>query len=188
MQPRRAARLSPTDAAYLAGLVDGEGSISLTRLHRGQNRQLALSISSTERALLEWVLNAARVGKITTKRTASPHHAPGLTYSVANRQALDLLVQVVPQLKSYKAERAQLAIDHYVRLTPRNGKYSEALRVARDEFERRFAAISTRRRRPNAGNCVREIARPWPARDCPARERAYQPACIDFTYSATACN
>jgi hypothetical protein len=60
MQPRRAARLSPTNAAYLAGLVDGEGSISLTRLHHGQNRQLALSISSTERAILEWVLNAAR--------------------------------------------------------------------------------------------------------------------------------
>jgi hypothetical protein len=188
MQPRRAARLSPTNAAYLAGLVDGEGSISLTRLHHGQNRQLALSISSTERAILEWVLNAARVGKITTKRTSSPHHAPGLTYSVANRQALALLVQVAPYLKSYKAERAQLVIDHYVRLTPRNGQYSEALRVARNEFERRFAAISVRRRRPDAEDCVREAARPWPAGDCAAREFAYQPACSDFTYSATACN
>ncbi|MBX3703037.1 MAG: LAGLIDADG family homing endonuclease [Steroidobacteraceae bacterium] len=188
MQPRRTARLSTTDAAYLAGLIDGEGSISLTRVHRGQNRQLALSISNTERALLERVLNATKVGKITTKRTSSPHHAPGLTYTVANRQALDLLVQVTLFLKSYKAERAQLVIDHYVRLTPRNGKYSNALRVERCEFESRFAAISMRRRRPGPGDCVREAARPWPAGDSPARTLAGQLPCIDFTYSATACS
>lgn len=154
MQPRRAARLSPTDAAYFAGIIDGEGSISLTRLHRGQNRQLALSISNT----------------------------------VANRQALALLVQVAPFLKSYKAERAQLVIDHYVRLTPRNGKYSDALRVERFEFERRFAAISMRRRQPSPGDGVREAVRAWPAGGSPAPAIACQPPCIDFTYSATACS
>lgn len=188
MQPRLAARLSPTDAAYFAGLIDGEGSISLTRLHRGQNRQLALSISNTERALLEWVLNTTHVGKITTKRMSSPLHAPGLTYSVANRQALALLMQVAPFLKSYKAERAQLVIDHYVRLTPRNGKYTNAMRVERCEFERRFAAISMRRRQPSPGDGVREAVRPWPAGSSPAPAFACQPPCIDFTYSATACS
>lgn len=146
MPPRIAARLSATDAAYLAGLIDGEGSITLTRLHRNQNRQLVLTISSTERALLDWVMNSTGVGKLTTKRTARPHHAPGFTYAVANRQAMAIIDQVTPFLRSYKRDRARLVLDHYLRLTPRNGKYDERCRQERAQFERRFAAISIRRK------------------------------------------
>jgi hypothetical protein len=188
MPVRQTARLSETDAAYLAGLIDGEGTIALTRLHRGQNRQLVVSVSSTERTLLEWVLLSTRVGKITSKRTSAPHHAPGLTYTVANRQALALLLQVTPHLRSYKADRARLVLDYYVKLTPRNGKYHDALRAERSEFEHQFALISVRRRRPDQGNGVREAARPWPAGDSPACERRNQPPCSDFTCSATACS
>jgi len=35
------------DAAYIAGLIDGEGTITLTRKHRNGNRQLAITISNT---------------------------------------------------------------------------------------------------------------------------------------------
>ena len=188
MPIRQTARLSKTDAAYLAGLIDGEGTISLTRLHRGQNRQLVVSVSSTERTLLEWVLHSTRVGKITSKRTSAAHHAPGLTYSGANRQALALLMQVSPHLKSCKADRARLVLDHYIRLTPRNGKYDNALRAERSHFEHQFALISMRRRRPDPGNCVREAARRWPGGNSATSTRKYQPPCSDFTYSATACS
>ena len=43
--------LSLQDAAYLAGLIDGEGTVTLTRKHRNENRQLAGSISNTEKTL-----------------------------------------------------------------------------------------------------------------------------------------
>ena len=188
MPPRRTARLSETDAAYLAGLIDGEGTIALTRLHRGQNRQLVISVSNTERSLLGWVLQSTRVGKITSKRTSSPHHAPGLTYTVANRQALAVLAQVTPYLKSYKAERARLVLDRYVELTPRNGKYDDALRVERGDFERLFAGISIRRCRTDAGNCVRDVASPGPVCSSPDYTQKHQLPCSDFTYSATARN
>jgi hypothetical protein len=49
------AMLSSTDAAYIAGLIDGEGTVTLTRKHRNENRQLCVSISSTERPMLEFV-------------------------------------------------------------------------------------------------------------------------------------
>lgn len=35
--------LSQPDAAYIAGLIDGEGTITLTRKYRGGNRQLAVT-------------------------------------------------------------------------------------------------------------------------------------------------
>jgi len=146
--PRRTAQLTDVDAAYIAGLIDGEGTIALSRRHARDNRQLVVTISSTELELLEWAQVTIRVGRITRKRASAPHHAPGLTYVVANRQALDLLRQVAPFLRSYKRRRALLALTDYLAVTPRNGKYSPALRAARDRFEREFAAIAIRRQPP----------------------------------------
>ena len=97
------------EAAYLAGLIDGEGTITLSRRHANEKRQLVVSISSTEPDLVEWAASATGVGKITRKRTSSDKHAPGLTYSVSNRQALAVLKQVLPFLRSYKKLRARLA-------------------------------------------------------------------------------
>lgn len=127
--------LNPTDAAYIAGLIDGEGTITLTRKHRDEHRQLAVTISSTERCLLEFVLTACGVGKITNKRTSKSHHSPSFTYSVYNRQALTLLEAIAPYLRTYKRHRAQLILADYLRLTPRNGKYSPELLKRKSEFE-----------------------------------------------------
>jgi hypothetical protein len=133
--------LSSVDAAYIAGLVDGEGTITLSRKHAGDGRQLVISISNTERAILDFVLLQIGAGKITGKKALKQQHAPSFAYAIWNRQALDLLVQVQPFLRSYKRRRAELVRDHYVRLTPRNGKYTAALRTARDEFEKHFLAL-----------------------------------------------
>lgn len=128
-------KLHPTEAAYIAGLIDGEGTITLTRKHRNENRQLAISISNTDRGLLEYVRNACGTGKITTKRTTRREHTPSFTYAVYNRQALNLLAQVQPWLRTYKADRCRLILRDYLKLTPRNGKYSVAAKVARQKFE-----------------------------------------------------
>lgn len=142
----RVHHLSPLDAAYLAGLIDGEGTIALSRRHRGDHRQLVLSISSTESSLVQWARQVIGAGKITSKRVYRPNHATGLTYIVANRQALDVLRQVTPFLRSYKRERAQLILDRYLAVPPRNGKYSAAQRTARAAFEQEFERIAIRGR------------------------------------------
>jgi hypothetical protein len=136
-------RLADRDAAYLAGLVDGEGTITLTRKHRGDNRQLCVSLSSTERKVLEWVVETVGSGQITNKRTYSQRHAASYTYQVYNRQALDLLVQLFPYLKTYRRERAELVLRMYKSLTPRNGRYSAHQVQAREEFVEKFFAITS---------------------------------------------
>lgn len=146
MAPRTVARLTPEDAAYLAGLIDGEGSIALSRLHSNANRQLVVTISNTEKPLLVWVRATIGVGKITTKAVYSVRHAPAFAYTVANRQALALLRQVAPFLRTYKRQRADLVLSRYLELTPRNGRYSLAQRQARQTFEEDFATISVRGR------------------------------------------
>ncbi len=127
--------LSKPEAAYIAGHIDGEGTVTLTRKHRNENRQLCVSISNTERSLLEFVLSAIGAGKITGKRTTQAHHTPSYTYSIYNRQALSLLEQLSQYLKSYKSRRAAIIKQDYIALTPRNGKYSKKLLQQRKAFE-----------------------------------------------------
>jgi hypothetical protein len=127
--------LDQTDAAYIAGLIDGEGTVTLSRRHRTENRQLVVSISNTERPLLEYVLNSVGAGKITNKKTYQSHHTASYTYTISNRQALDLLNQTFPYLKTYKAKRSEIILRDYIRLTPRNGHYSPEIKQARTDFE-----------------------------------------------------
>jgi intein/homing endonuclease len=138
---RTVSALSAAEAAYLAGLIDGEGTIGLTRRHRGEERQLVISISNTELGLLEYVLKTIGAGRITTKRTYKNTHSRSFTFAIDNRQALALLEQVSPYLRTYKSARAQLVLDHYVKLTPRNGRYTDAMKEERHSFENRFLAI-----------------------------------------------
>ncbi len=134
MAYRTVKTLAPADAAYLAGLIDGEETVTLSRRHRNDQRQLVVSIANTERRLLEWTLDTVGAGKITAKRISSPLHSPSFTYSIANRQALQLLEQIAPYLRSYKATRTQLIPESYINLTPRNGRYTEEIRAERDRF------------------------------------------------------
>ena len=115
-------KLRPEVAAYIAGLIDGEGTITLSHRHANERRQLVVSIANTERPLLEYALLQAGTGKITNKRTVSSKHTASYCYAVTNRQALALLQ----------------------RLTPRNGKYTTAAGTEQTEFEQKLMAMLPR--------------------------------------------
>ena len=134
-------RMTSTQAAYLAGLIDGEGSITLTRRHRQENRQLVVSISNTDFELLKQVKIMVGAGRITKKRTYKEHHKSSGEYRVENRQALEFVRQLAPYLLTYKAHRADLVLSDYVRLTPRNGFYTLDMVRKREEFVRKFLAL-----------------------------------------------
>ncbi len=70
--------LSVAEAAYLAGLIDGEGTVTLSRKHAGDMRQLVVSISNTELPILEFALLSIGAGKLTNKGTSKAHHSPQL--------------------------------------------------------------------------------------------------------------
>jgi hypothetical protein len=138
---RAVRRLDPETAAYMAGLVDGEGTITLTSQHRTERRRLVVSISNTDRSLLAFVMAAVGAGCISAKRVSDVRHAPGFTFKVTSRQALDLLAQIAPYLRTYRALRAQMALQRYLELTPRNGKYCPQTLRDRTIFEREFLAL-----------------------------------------------
>jgi len=139
---RTVKELRAADAAYIAGLIDGEGSITLTRRHSSDQRQLVVAISNTEHALLAFVQTIVGAGRITSKARYCEHHSASYAYAISNRQALKLLRQIEPYLRSYKSRRAKLVLKDYVRLTPRNGKYTRDTLKARTRFITRFHAMT----------------------------------------------
>ena len=138
---RKVKKLDPVVAAYLAGLVDGEGTVTLSRQHRNEKRRVVVCISNNELEILEFAKDKIGAGRITTKRTYNERHADSYAYQISSRQALDLLTQIVPHMKSYKARRAVLTLKHYVRLTPRNGKYRPGVVKERVRFEHQVLSI-----------------------------------------------
>ena len=67
-------KMHQTDVAYIAGLIDGEGTVTLSHRHRNETRHLIVSISNTELPLLDYVLDTIGAGKITRKRISPITH------------------------------------------------------------------------------------------------------------------
>lgn len=148
--------LSSEQAAYIAGIVDGEGTITLTRRNIYRHRYLALTISSCEPSLLEYVMKIVGAGNITTKRVYSEKHSPSYTYQIFSRQALGLIDTILPYLHTYKKKRAQLVLANYLKFTPRNGKYTPLLIKQRQNFIEKFFAITTENAKTRRGGSVRK--------------------------------
>lgn len=125
--------LISTDAAYIAGLMDAEGSIALNYRRHGRERQLLISLVTSERELLEYLTRTTGVGQITTADPAARSRPASHRWSVSGRRAAELLDQITPYLRTYKARRAQMIQRHYLQQTPRNGYCTE------DPLERRQA-------------------------------------------------
>jgi hypothetical protein len=141
-QPSKGRILDPTEAAWLAGLIDGDGTIALTRRHRNEHRQLEVTIANTDFALLQYVKSIVGMGRISRKRSVAINHTPSGAYQVSNRQALSLLNQIHPYLRTYKSKRAKLVVENYVRLTPRNGRYTNKMLDARRLFVHEFLMLN----------------------------------------------
>lgn len=112
------------ERAYLAGIVDGEGTVTLVRVHRKQTPYPEVSIANTDLNLLNWIKAKVKCGIIVKKKKKSDKHNQAFTFKIRGDKALLLL----RELKSFlivKNPHAQLLIEKYKACTPRNGKYTE---------------------------------------------------------------
>lgn len=114
------------EKAYMAGLIDGEGTITLARHHRDQYPQPRLAIANNSRKLLEWAQSKARCGIIIRRARRKAWHHESYVWQVQLAGAvLKLLAEVEPYLL-LKRRQARLLLADYKACTPRNGKYTLA--------------------------------------------------------------
>lgn len=125
--------------SYAAGLIDGEGTITLSKNKSSDKfRKPAISVSSTTYELLQFLKNHYG-GSISRHKTYQDHHKESWSWKLSYNKAIDFIQIILPYLKEpEKVRRCTLIITEYKTLTPRNGKYTEELSQLKENFEYRF--------------------------------------------------
>lgn len=106
--------LSPTDAAYIAGFFDGEGSVILFK--KRQTIQLVCSVTNTHRGVLEWLAETTGVGGVMVGHAATDKWRATWVWHCYFDAAKSFLEQIRPYLV-IKGEQADLAFETHARLT-----------------------------------------------------------------------
>lgn len=135
--------LSTKEKAYLAGIIDGEGSIMLIKFHKNQHPSPCISIASTSLELLNWIKDITGYGKIKSKKNYNTiKHQDSYTYIVKYNDAIKLLNDIAPYLViSQKKQRTELILSEYKYITPRNGRYSSKLLQQKQAFYEKFISL-----------------------------------------------
>ena len=125
--------------SYTAGIIDGEGTITLTKKSKlSLFRYPTISVSSTTYSILDFLYKTYD-GHLTNKINYKSHHKQSWVWNLRNRPALNFLEKIYPYLKEpVKKYRANLLIKEYINLTPRNGKYTQNMKTKKLNFEHRF--------------------------------------------------
>lgn len=104
-----------TDLAYLAGIFDAEGSISViessykTATKRMPRFDLAVNVVNTDKKVLQWILSCGFGGAIYEMNKPPVGYKQCFTYAIRDKAALGFLTVLLPYLK-VKKQKAELAI------------------------------------------------------------------------------
>lgn len=132
-----------TSKAYIAGIIDVEGSIMLSKFYKNQYPSPCVSVASTDIELLLWLKDTIDKGIIIKKKNYNKmRHKDSFTYKITYNDAIELLKDIEPYLViPKKKSRAKLIIEKYKKVTPRNGRYSKEMKKQKERFYEEFMSI-----------------------------------------------
>ena len=125
--------------AYTAGLIDGEGTITLSKQHKNDKfRAPVVSVSSTTYELL-YYLKSNYGGNISKQKAYKTHHKQSWSWKTEYNNALSFLEKIRPYIREpEKRRRTTLLLTKYKSLTPRNGRYNQLQVEGKLRFEAEF--------------------------------------------------
>ncbi len=135
--------MTEIEKAYIAGIIDGEGSIMLQRFHTNQYPAPCVSIASTTIELLTWLKDTIGYGVIKEKKNYNPEkHKLSYSFVIKQNNAIKLLEDIYPYLIiESKRKRAEMIITQYKALTPRNGRYTDEQLAKKESFYEEFINV-----------------------------------------------
>jgi hypothetical protein len=106
----RARKLSAAEKCYLAGFIDGEGSIMLyDRDARRTSIRVRMVVTNTNLAVLEWMREVTRVGRINIHQADDGRRKTSWNWTTDGDGAASILEQIVEVMRVKNAQ-AELAI------------------------------------------------------------------------------
>lgn len=105
--------MEPTEAAYLAGLIDGEGSLLVQIKGGTHNPKISthIEIGMTDRVVIDWTHRVTGVGKvITLAKPTNPNWSQAYRWYAYGRQATAVLREITPYLV-IKVRQAEIMLE-----------------------------------------------------------------------------
>lgn len=97
---------SPTDWAYFAGLLDGEGCI-----HRKSRGTVGIKISMTDKSVLDWVHHTF-AGRLYARRASNERSSPWWSWEIERQVDVRFILQNVLPFLKVKQRQARLVLDY----------------------------------------------------------------------------
>lgn len=98
--------MKETDLAYIAGIIDGEGCITVSIrspiLKYGEISQVyapTVSVNMTDKNIIHWLQNITGEGKVYFQKSRNYRHKDLWTWRLCTRNGTRLLKQIKPYLK-----------------------------------------------------------------------------------------
>ena len=134
-----------TEYSYLAGLVDGDGSILfIKKKKKDVFRRPMLSVSNTDINILK-SLKEKFGGVICISKPSNIKYKDKGEWRVEYNSAFSIMEKIRPYMNHVnKCKRIDLLLKKYKQLTPRNGYYTEEMSKARRKLESEFLKIKMR--------------------------------------------
>ena len=115
--------MTENDVAYLAGLIDGEGSIYYRKTKQRRNTRpkkpvhnvtvIRLEIAMTDKDTVKWCHDTFKCGSF-GERKVKKGYKRQWRWRVAHRDCLEICIAVWPHIKN-KLHKIEQVIDHYER-------------------------------------------------------------------------
>ena len=102
-----------TDWAYLAGVLDSDGSIQIARSKLGKNKRrayaLRIYVTNSDKGLIDWLTTSVGGTSAICNQAAPLHHKTVWRWYARGHEALPILNSLLPYLRVRK-QRAKLGL------------------------------------------------------------------------------
>lgn len=118
--------MEEAEKSYIAGIVDGEGTVTLMRHHNNETPTPYVSVANNSLVLLKWLKAKVGGGVIVSKRKNKPHHSDSYAWYICQDRSLRFLSEIRRYLV-VKKPQADLLVEKYKSVTHRAGKYTPVM-------------------------------------------------------------
>lgn len=134
-----------SDIVYLAGMMDGDGSISIARRQYNERRSrhiLTVAVTNCSRELMEWL--EERWGGVIHPKPPTRNGRPIFQWAITSQKAGELLEDIVEHL-IVKRDQANIALDFratFGKIAYRQGGVSQEITDLRDAMSEAVSRLN----------------------------------------------
>lgn len=134
--------MEEVEKAYLAGIVDGEGTATLMKHHPNETPTPQVAVYNTSLKLLNWI-KSIYGGIICSRKKHAIHHKNAYVWDVRQDRAIRFLNEIKKYL-IIKKPQAELITSSYKSVTHRAGKYTPEMLKRKNELVAKIRRLNQR--------------------------------------------